>query len=198
MIRIVGLRIVGLFLAIVGAAVVGGGAGSDGRALAALEDPGPGLPTGLCRAWACSPVHEDAWRRFQTGAEIGDATLPMMYSGVCWMFGPGYDPNRRHHVGMLIDRFEDGTVAMGLQFSFFSKRQPFIAHDRTVARRMFDSTPMPIVFGDGYVFAESPRLQPFRYWVRRDGDDPEKLAMMGYFGFRNTWLCSLRDNASYR
>ena len=161
------------------------------------NDPGPGLPTGLCKAIECSPVHEDAWARFQTGTAVDDLSLPALYSGICWVMGPGYNANHRHHVGLLIDQLGD-RVAMGLRLSFFSKKQPFIELDRKAATRFFDDTPMPMVYGDGYGFAEANEKAPFRYWVRRDGATPDKLSMVGFFGFRHTILCSLRDNASYR
>jgi|GEM_PF-1860199 len=160
-------------------------------------DLGPGLPTGLCQVEACSPVHLGAWSRFQAGSAIDDLPLPALYSGICWVLGPSYNPHHRHHVGLIIDQFGE-RIAMGLRLSFFSKKQPFIALDRRAALELFDDTPMPLIYGAGYGYADASDVAPFRYWVRRDGMDPKKLALMGYFGFRHTILCSLRDNASYR
>ena len=149
-----------------------------------------GLPTGVCSGRVCGPHQSALWQRFQEGRGLEWASIPAVYSGICYVNAPNFHPHRAHHVGLYLDDQHQGTT-LGVRFTFYAAAQPYDNLDIEDARARFSKPLLDVDIYDDYAYAQVlGSFEPFRYWLRRDADS-EGLLLVSYFGFVQTMLCEL-------
>lgn len=147
------------------------------------------LPTNVCAEDFCSPSQKVIWRRFQEAGKFDQKRLPAMYSGICYYAGLHVDPDAPQYAGLYLDQTA-GQVHFDGRFSFFKKQNPYGALTLTTARDRFPQK-HALALAGSFAYADlSDTFVPIHYWMRHD-PKAQELLLVGYFGFRKTFLCAL-------
>ncbi len=155
-------------------------------AAAAVDE---GLPTSVCSGEFCGPRQQEIWGRFQNATGLDSNRIPGVYSGTCYYSSPLVEPDAPQYAGIYISR-TGGRVHFDGRFSFHKKRNPYNRLSiRAAAVRFPQKHALTLFRGHAYADASDSYI-PLRYWMRQDRDS-DTLLLVGYFGFRQTFLCAL-------
>jgi len=99
------------------------------------------LPTGVCTGQFCGPGQGALWSRLENGRGLDRQSIPRIYAGICFVNGRMFYPDRKHHVGLLLDD-SSGDATLGLRLSFYAATQPYAELDlRGCARALVAASP---------------------------------------------------------
>jgi len=148
-----------------------------------------GLPTSVCSGEFCGPPQREIWGRFQNAMGLDKNRIPGVYSGTCYYSSPLVAPDAPQYAGIYISR-TGGRVHFDGRFSFHKKHNPYDRLSVTAAAARFPQKHALTLF-QGHAYADaSDSYIPLRYWMRQDRNS-DALLLVGYFGYRQTFLCAL-------
>jgi len=148
-----------------------------------------GLPTNVCAEEFCSKPQKKIWQRFSSAREFDQSRIPGVYSGICYYGGLYVPPDAPQFAGIFISSSENRFHFDG-RFSFFEKYNPYDALTLASAREQFPKK-HALKLEASFAYSNlSGKFVPIHYWMRHDPKSDE-LLVVGYFGFRKTFLCAL-------
>ena len=152
-----------------------------------------GLPVNVCSGDFCGPDQANLWQRFLNAAGLparnNQALLPGVYSGTCYYDSPMAPPDVPQYAVIFMDSL-NGNIHFDGRFSFYKVENPFRRLTVSAAARRFPKRHR-LIMDKGFARADaSGPVQPFRYWMRLE-EKTGSLMLVGYFGFRHTFLCGL-------
>lgn len=144
----------------------------------------------------CSLGQKAVLDAFENAGLVDPLSLPLVFSGVCYWQGPGYNSEKAHHAVAFLDRKGESDVFYGGRFSFFTNPNPYRDWDVPKAREELPKTYDPthkLMQTDEFAFAD---LNPggetdMKYWFRQD---EEGLYLIAKWGIGTVGLCALTPN----
>lgn len=148
-----------------------------------------GLPTSICsgKYYQCDAETKKRWHLFQSSRGINHSSENYLSVGACSMNGQS---NSDTYVLLaLLNQIDD--VYFDAKISFHNDLSSYQDTPTSELQTIFPKIKFSqnlMSVSDSHAYIDYSHGAPFRYWVRHNRFE-NKLMMVAYFGYKDTFLC---------